>query len=109
VADEGWDILDSELRRQAAKSNDHFDQVTIFTTPNQRKLLFAAAKYRDIAMQSYARRAIVSFAAHDLLLPWSYLMADEPPVTDFAAGYGTRKSVAGQGYGPWCITGLEEC
>jgi hypothetical protein len=109
VADEGWDILDSELRRKATQSRENWDQVTIFLTPSQRRLLFAASKYRDLAMQSYARRAIVAFAAHDLLLPWAYVMADEPPVTSFTE-FGLRESqrMAGAGYGPWIIDELSE-
>jgi len=110
VPDSGWDILDSELRRQAAASNDRWDQVAIFLTPAQRKLLFAAARYRDMSMQSYARRAIVAFGAHDLLLPWAFVMADEPPVTSFTeyGGLTRAKGVAGAGYGPWIIDELSE-
>jgi hypothetical protein len=109
VADDGWDILDSELRRKVAASRPNWDQVTIFLTPAQRKLLFAAAKYRDIGMQSYARRAIVAFGAHDLMLPWAFVMADEPPVTSFDE-YGLHRSgaVAGAGFGPWIIDELSE-
>jgi hypothetical protein len=113
VADEseGWDILESELRAKAARSNPNYDQVTIYTTPQQRKLLFAAAQFRDLAMQSYARRAIVAFAAHDLQLPWSFVMAEEPFVTHFdeTGLFRQRQFLAGAGFGPWCITGLEEC
>jgi hypothetical protein len=110
MADDGFDILDSELRRKAAASNARWDQVTIFTTPNQRRLLFAAAQFRDMAMQSYARRAIVSFASHDLQIPWAYVMADEPPVTSFREfGMMSRtKGVAGAGFGPWIIDELSE-
>jgi hypothetical protein len=110
MADDGFDILDSELRRKAAKSNARYDQVTIYTTPHQRRLLFAAAQFRDMAMQSYARRAIVAFAAHDLQIPWSYVMADEPPVTTFTE-FGTMhrtKGVAGAGFGAWIIDELHE-
>jgi len=105
-----WDILDSEVRRKAAASNSRYDQVTIYTTPPQRKLLFAAAKYRDLAMQSYARRAVVAFAAHDLMLPWSYVMADEPFVTHFdqTGLFRQRQYLAGAGFGPWIIEELSE-
>ena len=110
VADDGWDILDSELRRVAAASNPNYDQVTIFTTPTQRKLLFAAAQFRDLAMQSYARRAIVSFAAYDLQLPWAFAMADEPFVTHFdeTGLFRQRRHMAGAGFGPWLIDSLSE-
>jgi hypothetical protein len=110
VADDGWDILDSELRHRVAASNERYDQVTIFTTPQQRKLLFAAAQYRDLAMQSYARRAIVAFAAHDLQLPWAFVMADEPFVTHFdeTGLFRQRQRLAGAGFGPWLIDGLSE-
>jgi hypothetical protein len=104
-----WEILDSELRRKAAASSPRYDQVTIFTTPTQRRMLFAAAKYRDLAMQSYARRAVIAFASHDLEIPWSFAMADEPFVTRFDEfGLRHRQEMAGAGFGPWVITGLED-
>jgi D-arabinose 5-phosphate isomerase GutQ len=71
----------------------------------------AAAKTRNISVSAYARRALMSFVAHDLGQPFDDIMQTEPGIRGYAedpARHGDQVERAlGQGHGQWVIQQLD--
>lgn len=102
----GFELLDSMVEQRARAVRGTLEQISVPVAPEMRSLLFRAAAERDIAMTAYARRAIVSFAAHDLGESYLSAMLHEPAVSDFAGTpYATRRRM-GLGFGFWEIESM---
>lgn len=101
------------LNDQAAAREDREPRRSIaINMPNRLfSLVSAAAKQRGLSYTAYARRAVISFAQADLGFDWNEQMADEPgivPIERDADVFRGGKIMAGSGYGPWKIVGLEQ-
>jgi len=95
AADVIADRLDAVVERQAQRPF----LVRFGNPPLWHDIIDEAARRRGIAIDGYARRALMAFVTRDLGLEWTEVMADEPTVYDWD-DFEAREQ-HGEGFGDW--------
>lgn len=111
----GWeDRLKERVQarqRKTKRASTRTNGMYLFFDDPYRLLLDEAAHRRDISMAGYGRRAIASFIAHDLDMPFEEVIHHAAQPSGYLGRMEGRRSKThddGVGHGLWIIEGLIE-